>query len=126
MLSKTTVMLSNASAEVKTAMVGLLGGVSLFAQQLPDSWEKLTFQGALILAVIFLFRLWSHDRDTYETRLKEVNELSTEALKKNTEALNNIAQKTEEQTEYFKAVARNIIDAHLAAKKEKDPPKKLP
>lgn len=81
------------------------------------SWESLTLKGALVLAVIYLLRENSLQRAAHKAEAEAREKEMLEAIKANTAAKEGMAaamielrNATKEQTDYYKAVAKVIVN----------------
>jgi hypothetical protein len=123
-------MLSHLAIELKLTLTALIGFAAWFADTSPDikGWEESTLKGLLILAVISIGKLFldaqkNHKAEiqaTWEAHKKDVEIREAklhQCIGDNTKCLAELTSLTKEQTEYFKAVTRNVVNEKLTGGK---------
>ena len=94
------------------------------ATAVPGSYEDLGLKACLVVALVFTVRLLlkqqeehkadrAKDAETHLVAAKDREEKMVGAMTKQAEALERVAELTQEQTDYFKTVTRGIIDDRL-------------
>jgi hypothetical protein len=107
-----------------------MGFAAWLADTSPDikGWEESTLKGLLILAVISIGKLFldaqkNHKAEiqaTWEAHKKDVEIREAklhQCIGDNTKCLAELTSLTKEQTEYFKAVTRNVVNEKLTGGK---------
>jgi hypothetical protein len=123
-------MLSHLAIEFKLTLTALIGFAAWLADTSPDikGWEESTLKGLLILAVISIGKLFldaqkNHKAEiqaTWEAHKKDVEIREAklhQCIGDNTKCLAELTSLTKEQTEYFKAVTRNVVNEKLTGGK---------
>lgn len=93
----------------------------------PASYEDVGLKTILIIAIVYLARLLTKQQEEHKTeRAKDAEkhladaavreEKMLAAVNRQSDAMERVAQLTEEQTSYFKTVTRTIVDERLAKK----------
>jgi hypothetical protein len=123
-------MLSHLAIELKLTLTALIGFAAWLADTSPyiKGWEESTLKGLLILAVISIGKLFldaqkNHKAEiqaTWEAHKKDVEIREAklhQCIGDNTKCLAELTSLTKEQTEYFKAVTRNVVNEKLTGGK---------
>ena len=118
------------STELKLTVAGSMGFAAWLADTSPDikGWEESTLKGLLILAVISIGKLFldaqkNHKAEiqaTWEAHKKDVEIREAklhQCIGDNTKCLSELTSLTKEQTEYFKAVTRSVVNEKLTGGK---------
>lgn len=83
----------------------------------PQSIEDYSIKAMMGAVIIFLVRLLLKQQAEHKQELKEERtqhqEKVVSSMNKQAEALERVADLTEEQTTYFKTVTRGIVDEHI-------------
>jgi hypothetical protein len=124
-------MLSHLAAhltEIKltlAAMVGITAWLADTSQELDiKGWEELGLKAILLFAVIFIGRLFLDAKREHKAEIQatwdahkkdvEIREAKLQqCIGDNTKCLTELTALTKEQTEYFKAVTRNVVNEKL-------------
>lgn len=120
--------LADYATEIKLTIAAAVG----FAAWLADAseqlnikgWEEAGLKGLLILAVIFIGRLFLEAQKTHKAEIQatwdvhkkdvEVREAKLhQCIADNTKCLTELTALTREQTDYFKSVTRNLVNEKL-------------
>lgn len=131
--------LANHVTEIKLTIAALVGYAAWLAdasEQLNvQGWEEAGLKGLLILAVIFIGKLFLEAQRTHKAEIekvwenhkaeiaatKEAHKQAAElresrlvtCLSENTKCLTELTALTKDQTDYFKAVTRNVVNEKL-------------
>jgi hypothetical protein len=114
------ILMTLLSTQGKTIMAtAAMVGVILADAVTPDmsGWEDLTMKVALCAAIGWLVRELSvarkeskEEREAHKAEAKTRESMMTVSMHAQAEALQKVVDAVNEQTDYFKAVARNLIE----------------
>lgn len=105
-----------------------VGCVLADAGTTPGSYEDMTLKTILVIALVFVVRLLlkqqeehkaerAKDAETHLTAATAREEKMLTAMQRQSDAMERVAELTQEQTDYFKTVTRGLVDERLASKK---------
>jgi hypothetical protein len=108
------------------AFVGLVAAVTDAAGDM-HGWEDVSLKALLIAALVFIGRLLLQQQREHKIEMREAweahkkdsadrEERNHHAIANNTQCLAELASLTREQTDYFKAVTRNVVDEKFKSK----------
>lgn len=129
--------LANHVTEIKLTITAMIGFAAWLADTSPDikGWEEASLKVLLILAVIFIGKLFLEAQRNHKAEIekvwenhkaeiaatKEAHKQAAElrearlvsCLSENTKCLSELTALTKDQTDYFKAVTRNVVNEKL-------------
>lgn len=80
------------------------------------SWEDVSMKVLLLVAVVFLVRLLLKREAENEAKNADREKRVLDALNRSADSMDELMKLTKEQTDYYKAVTRNIVAERLNVK----------
>src|SRR4051812_28243694 len=108
-------MLCDFPLHFKLTLAMAFSGLVILADAATElkGWEDVGLKGLLLFAVGYLIRKLEAGQTKHEQDLKDRDAKTLDVILHHTDALRELTVLTKEQTDYFKAVTRDVVNERL-------------